>query len=240
MTIEGRDISYLLEKEVELVIKELAIKNQKLPEEPYIDRESGEIIPEQSGYIVDIPLTLSKVLSANEYESINIVKKKTKPTYTSEDIEKSNETIGYYKTGIHGSSDRIKNLKLASDAINNRLIWPNNIFSFNEIVGPRTPNRGYLPAPIIFKGETILDYGGGVCQIASTLYNAVTESELEIVERHTHSKPIGYVPVGKDATVYYGYKDLKFKNNKNNPIIVMSGIDQGYVWVKILGRGKNE
>ncbi|SHH91302.1 VanW like protein [Sporobacter termitidis DSM 10068] len=118
------------------------------------------------------------------------------------------------------------NVHLAARYIRGALVPPGETFSQNETAGPYTAERGYDSGPTYMGtlySETI---GGGVCKIASTLFNVAVLSDLAIVERHTHSMPVPYVPYGQDATVYYGAKDLKFKNTTGAPILIWAeGID---------------
>jgi len=120
-------------------------------------------------------------------------------------------------------------------SINNTLVWPGEVFSFNEATGPRTPERGYLPAPIILNGGFDVGYGGGVCQVSSTVYNAALLAKLPIIERHAHTKPVHYVPEGKDATVNYGYLDMKFMNNRDGPLIIKTTLQNGRIHVEFRG-----
>ncbi|MBO8158313.1 MAG: VanW family protein [Thermosyntropha sp.] len=216
-------------------MEELAVRYQKVPVEPAIDKITGEIIPEQDGIIVDVEKTLSKVLAADENEKLDLEIIKIHPRYSAEDLERVNRIIGSYYTYISGSYARFNNISLGSKAINNVIVWPEEVFSFNETVGPRTPERGYMPAPIIMMGSMDVGYGGGVCQVSSTLYNAVLKAGLEVIERHMHSKPVHYVPKEMDATVDYGSLDLKFKNNTLNPVIIKSEVKNGRLVVQIWG-----
>ena len=110
------------------------------------------------------------------------------------------------------------------------------MFSFNETVGPRTAKTGFRSAPVIMPDKSLQDdYGGGVCQSSSTVYNAALRADLEIVERYHHSFPIAYVPIGLDATVSYGGADLKFRNNKDLPIFIRTYSVGDNVYVEIYG-----
>lgn len=132
------------------------------------------------------------------------------------------------------NTPRVENLKLASIAIDNVIIRPGEIFSYNAHVGPTTRERGFEKAKIIVNGEEKEGYGGGVCQISSTLYNAAKNAGLEIIERHPHSKEVAYIEKGKDAATSYGGVDLKFKNTLTHPVRIDSYIDGNTVYVQIL------
>lgn len=226
----------LLPTEVRQVVLQMALQYYKSPREPRIDRESGLIMPEQPGQAVDVVTCTTRIVEAAPGERLDIVLIPIPPHHHGSEIARSQQVQGDYETWVNGSFQRHSNIRLASRGINNILLWPGEEFSFNDVVGPRSLERGYLPAPIILLGERSLDYGGGICQVSSTLYNAVEEAGLNIRERHQHSLEVGYVPKGRDATVTYGYLDFRFQNNRDHPIIIRAGMDGDRLWVKIMGR----
>lgn len=129
--------------------------------------------------------------------------------------------IGQYMTYFKAyNKERSHNISLATEAINNHVVFPGETFSFNKVVGKRTAEKGYLPAPIIIKGELSEGIGGGICQVSSTLYNSVDLAGLDIVQRYSHSKQVPYVPPGRDATVSWYGPDFQFKNTYNQPILI--------------------
>lgn len=237
VSMEGRDFSGLLPGEVSEAVRELALKHQRLPVEAALDKESGAIIKDQDGVFIDVASSAGKVLAAAPQQKLQLDRHPVSAQHRSEEIEKANKTLAYKESWLGGTYQRYSNICLAAASINNTLIWPGQEFSFNEIVGPRTPERGYQPAPIILMGTTDLDYGGGVCQAASTVYMAALSAGLKIIERHPHSKAVQYVPEGMDATVSYDDLDLRFANNHHGPIILKSGTSRGKVWVEIKGEG---
>jgi len=110
---------------------------------------------------------------------------------------------------------RAHNIELAAQKINNSVVEPGGEFSFNETVGPTTKRNGFKLGMIFNSGRRSQGYGGGVCQVSSTLYNAAKEAGMEVTERHEHSLDVGYIERGRDAATSYGVKDLKFKNPHN-------------------------
>jgi len=238
VTIQGEDVGRLLPEEVRTCVEHLAIRYQKVPSEPGLDKKTGNIIPEVNGCIISLEDNVEQIMSAQEGEKLQLKVISVYPKHTRYDIEEAKNIIGTYETWASGSEGRRNNINLAANAINNTLIWPDEVFSFNNVVGPRSMARGYLPAPIIMMGHTELDPGGGVCQVSSTLFNAAERAGVEIIERHQHSKPVRYVPIGKDATVSYGNLDLRFKNTLKGPIIIKAGMSGSKIWVNILGREK--
>lgn len=240
VTMEGQDLSGLLPAEVRSVVMELAIRNQKLPVEPALDKESGEIIEKQDGCIINVDSSVKKVLSATSNQQLRADKETIYARYSGEDLKRASQTLAYFDTWFTGSYQRYNNICLAAASINNSLLWPGQVLSFNEAVGPRTPERGYQPAPVILMGTTDLDYGGGICQVSSTVFNAAEKAGLKIIECHRHTKSVSYVPSGRDAAVSYGGLDLKFINNFSGPVIVKAGVKRGRVWAEIKGEGKQE
>jgi vancomycin resistance protein YoaR len=129
--------------------------------------------------------------------------------------------IGRYVTTFNPrNKKRANNIQLSMNAINNYVVFPGERFSFNKVVGKRTGAKGYLPAPVIVKGEFSEDIGGGICQVSSTLYNAVDNAGIKIVERFSHSRRVPYISPGRDATVSWYGPDFKFKNIYNQPVLI--------------------
>ncbi|ADL12809.1 VanW family protein [Acetohalobium arabaticum] len=133
--------------------------------------------------------------------------------------------LSIYTTPLKDDNpQRTNNIRIALQKLNNRIIQPQEEFSFNQQIGNLTPENGYQPAPAIINNRLQPAYGGGVCQASSTLYNTLLQAELKITERHPHSSPVDYVPQDRDATIVPNVKDLKFKNNKESPILIRSEI----------------
>jgi vancomycin resistance protein YoaR len=143
-------------------------------------------------------------------------------------------TIGSYATTLLDKDpDRINNIEIAIDEINGYTLQPGEVFSFNAIVGKRKAEKGYEKAKIIVNGKSKEGLGGGICQLSSTLYNAVRKADLEILERHSHSKPVPYVLKGQDAAVNYGTEDFKFRNSNDYPITIYVKLAGGKVYASI-------
>ncbi|WP_042342181.1 VanW family protein [Bacillus timonensis] len=142
--------------------------------------------------------------------------------------------IGQYVTHFNSSNkERSTNIALSAAAIDSYVLFQNETFSFNQVVGKRTAARGYQPAPEIIKGELIEGIGGGICQTSSTLFNAVDLAGVKIVERYSHSKRVGYVPPGRDATVSWYGPDFLFKNTYNQPILIRAKVYGGSLIVTV-------
>jgi len=149
-----------------------------------------------------------------------------------------------YSTSLENKEENtIYNIKLSSEVINGILVKPQEIFSFNKYVGPAEKADGYKESTIIANGIFVNGYGGGICQVSSTLYNAVLLANLQIVERYNHSvygEATKYVPLGQDAAIFYGFKDLKFKNNSEHTIAIFSKVFRDTLQVSIFGGNENK
>jgi vancomycin resistance protein YoaR len=132
--------------------------------------------------------------------------------------------------------NRSTNIRLASSILNGTVLAPGQVFSFNEVVGPRTEQRGFKFAHAFIGGKIVDEVGGGICQVSSTLYNAVLFSDLEVIERKNHTFTVAYVPKGQDATVSYGQADFKFRNSTRWPIKIKSWVtDDNRVHFSLIG-----
>ena len=131
------------------------------------------------------------------------------------------QKIGQYVTYFNSNNkSRSHNISLAAKAIDNHVVFPNEVFSFNQVVGKRTKDKGYMSAPIIVRGELSEGVGGGICQVSSTLFNAVDRAGLRIDQRYSHSRRVPYVPPGRDATVSWYGPDFRFQNKYNQPVLI--------------------
>ncbi|WP_227522017.1 VanW family protein [Bacillus solitudinis] len=162
----------------------------------------------------------------------------TAPTVTEEQLIGIDSHIlaefrTYYNSGVQGRS---KNIELSAAAIQDIVLGPGDDFSFNRTVGERTRERGYQEAKEIVNKEFIMGIGGGICQTSSTLFNAIDAAGLEVIERFTHSREIGYVQSGRDATVSWGGPDFRFRNPLPHPVIIRTQVShqRGELTVTVL------
>lgn len=144
-------------------------------------------------------------------------------------VKKTYEEIATYTTNIYDTDkNRIYNIKHACETLDGHIVSSGEEFSFNNTMGTMGEAEGYKKATgFDSNGKKVKMYGGGICQISSTLYNAVLIAELKVTERHAHSRRVYYVPKGKDATVYSGGPDLKFVNTTSSNIMICTSTD-GY------------
>ncbi len=156
---------------------------------------------------------------------------------TSADLKQIDGELGGYTTHFGGTGlSRGSNIALAAGHINGTLLRPGEVFSYNKVVGPRIGSAGFKDAPVIIKGELVPGVGGGVCQVSSTLYNAVLLSDLKIVHRAHHAFPVHYLPAGRDATVVDGSIDFQFQNNTPAPIYIAASARGGRLSFRLFGK----
>lgn len=144
--------------------------------------------------------------------------------------------ISSFSTPIQiDDNNRDANMEITAKKINGTIVKQGEEFSFNQVVGSPTEEKGYEKAGVFVNGKKVKGYGGGNCQVSTTIYNAVLGvKNLEVTERHEHGKEVGYVKKGKDATVAYDSLDLKFKNNTKNDIKLLVTVDEKNVTARIL------
>lgn len=193
------------------------------------NKESNNDVKNNAGENISYDYTISNIASNSESNNTTEVNRG----------ETNSETdLSSFSTKIYTPNDsgRQNNITLSCSKINGTIVKSGETFSFCDTVGKATPEAGYQKADIFDKdGNTIKGYGGGNCQISSTLYNAVLAvSSLTIVERHEHSKEVYYVPLGKDAAVAYGSIDFKFKNDSDYDIKLYCSNTTNSVDVKIV------
>jgi len=165
----------------------------------------------------------------------------TEPAVTTEQMAQNFTLIAAYTTETTNDRNRNTNIELACQAINGTALMPGETFSFNEATGQRTTAKGYKSAGAIAAGQSIEEVGGGICQVSSTLFNAVARADLEIVSRSPHAWPSNYVNIGEDATVNWPNLDFKFKNNTDSPVFVITYYKDrrmsAEIWGLSLGKG---
>lgn len=170
-------------------------------------------------------------------DEYNVALKYTRADVTVNDLGQDAfpDELGSFVTKYSNNANRTTNLRLASNKINGTVIMPGDTFSYNKIVGERTIAAGYKNASVFENGRIVDGLGGGICQVSTTLYNAVLYANLQIVERTNHMFLAGYADGGRDATVAYGSLDFRFKNNRTYPIKIESRVENGYCTVKVYG-----
>lgn len=193
-----------------------------------MDPETFAVTDAVVGVDFDVQALKAAYDQAKEGETFSIPVTLTQPKETKQSLESKlfRDVLGEGSTVLSGTANRQFNVKLAAEACNGAIILPGEIFSFNGQTGSRSASMGYKTATVYSGGKTVEEVGGGVCQTSSTIYYALLHSALEVVERRNHGYNTDYVPVGMDATVYYGLTDFQFKNNTEYPIKVTIAPEQ--------------
>ncbi|MGL4656464.1 MAG: VanW family protein [Sarcina sp.] len=169
-------------------------------------------------------------------DTIEIPVREQLPKVTDEIISEIDGKFGSASTSFStGDWNRVENLKVATRNINGTVLMPGETFSYNDVVGERTIERGFKSGASFSGSEVVQTIGGGICQISTTLYQAVMKSGIRSVERTNHSMRVGYAAPSEDATVSWGYLDYKFKNTYNSPIFIQGIITDGIVTFNVFG-----
>jgi len=208
-----------------------------------IDGDRISIVDDIEGQMLDEDELKARIASNlwAQNKTLKIPVKKYRADITKEDLAalEIREKVAEYSTKFNkAQKGRTKNIQLAAEQINGLILLPGDVFSFNQVVGERTRDKGYQEAPVFINNQTVSDIGGGVCQVSSTLYNLALLMNLEIIERTNHSLPVSYVPLGRDATVNYGTIDLKFKNNTNSNLLLVTEVVDDTITAKFFGKEK--
>lgn len=172
-----------------------------------------------------------------EDASIELLTEKDEPRGTKEELATIQDLLGSYSTNfgtvING---RTNNIKTGASKLNGLVVYPGETISVSEAIGPTTAENGYYPAGSYENGTTVETYGGGICQVSTTLYNAVIRAELEVVTRAAHSMVVSYVEPSMDAAIADGIKDFQFKNNQETPVYIEGYTSGGNLYFNIYGK----
>lgn len=222
----------LKDKTAKSVVKEKAVPLASHAVDASITiEESGPVITEaKEGKTVDIPKSIDALEQYLNTEwkhkdfSIKMVMKKEQPKVKEKDLQSITDELGSFSTDA-GGGERWKNLKTGAEMLNGTVLMPGEEASVHDLTAPYDGEHGYVPAGSYENGQVVDSYGGGICQVSTTLYNALLYSEVEITKRYPHSMLINYVEPSRDAAIAGDTKDLKFKNNYDTPIYIHGGID---------------
>mgnify|MGYP004519723783 FL=1 len=236
----GKEINIEVEEQQpqEIDLSKIHEELYKEPVNAYYTTDPYTVHPSEDGVDFKISMEEAENLLQQDQEEYIIPLKVTVPEITTKMIgtEAFPDLISEFSTKYSQSQrDRTTNLKLAAEKINGTVLMPGEVFSYNTVVGKRTIDAGYKEAKIYVNGEVVDGLGGGICQVSSTLYNAVLYANLEIVERRNHQFVPSYAGAGLDATVVYGSIDFQFKNTRNYPIKIQCSVDRGICNFQIYG-----
>ena len=207
------------------------------PVNAYYDKSTNEIISEKDGYGFDLDKAKKSLSEAKFGTTIEIPFTALKAEITSETISEMlfRDTLATYTGSSTSNSNRDTNLRVACEAINGLILYPGDVFSYNDTLGERTTERGYRPGPSYAGNATVMTVGGGICQVSSALYYCALKAEMQIVLRQNHGLMPSYMPVGFDATVSWGSIDFRFKNNSDYPVRIEASASEGKTTVTLIG-----
>lgn len=208
----------------------------KQVKDAYYTNDPFTIYLEEEGIDFDVDNAKAMLTETKDEYQIDLII--TKPTKTTKDIgtEAFPDLLGTCSTNYQASNtNRTTNLILASNKINGTVLLPNEEFSYNKIVGERTIAAGYKSAATFSNGKVVDGLGGGICQISSTLYDAVVFANLNVTTRRNHQFVTSYLPAGKDATVVWGSQDFKFVNSRKYPIRITATVENGVATIQVWG-----
>lgn len=219
---------------------------EKVAEEYNRDAEEGDITfangyPEvtggETGIAVNVDQSVSSIMKALEGDGteLTVVAEVQKPSVTKEELSQVKDVLGTATTYYGSSYERNTNVEVGASKINGTLIMPGETFSVTAAVTPFNADNGYYPAPSYESGQVVDTYGGGICQVSTTLYNAVLKAELQVDERHNHTMLVSYVDPSKDAAIAEGLMDFVFTNNTDAPIYIYGVGYQGTLNFTIYG-----
>lgn len=210
----------------------------KEAKDAYYTKDPFAVYPSSNGLDFDISVDEAKQMVSTPSETYTIPLKTLYPDVTTNEIgtEAFPDKLATYSTSYASSNaNRSTNIALAASKINGTVLMPGEEFSFNGTVGKRTAANGFKTATVYSNGQVTTDYGGGICQVSSTLYNTVLKANLEITNRVNHTFTVGYVPIGLDATVSWGSPDFKFKNNRSYPIKIVATTSNKRLTISVFG-----
>ena len=210
----------------------------KEPQDAYVEKNPTIVHPEVDGVDFKISISEAQKLLEEDKKEYTIPLKITKPKKTISNLGEDAfpDLISTFSTRFDaGNYNRNANIKLATKKVNGTVIMPGENFSFNTILGPITFEAGFKEGTAYVGGKIVPSVGGGVCQVSSTIYNTALLANLEIVERSNHMFTTGYVAESRDATIYYGSLDFRFKNTRKYPIKIVASASGGVCKVSIYG-----
>lgn len=212
------------------------------PTDAIMDMSTFTISGGTYGYEFDLAQAQSLLAQAGPGEELRISFTRTEPAVTAASLSALlfRDVLASHSTSYTNNANRTNNLYLACESIDGLLLFPGEVFSYNAALGERTAEKGYLSAGTIEAGGVVDSLGGGICQVSSTLYYCTLVADLEIVEHYNHGYPVGYVPLGMDATVSWGSLDFKFRNNTRYPLRIEAWLEDGQVHIQLVGTDEKD
>jgi vancomycin resistance protein YoaR len=215
------------------------------PVDGTLKRENGEFtyVAGKSGHELDMEASVAAIMNYvasgdfDKTDKVELVTEEKKPRGTEEELSAVKDVLGKYSTDYSASSAaRAQNVQNGASKINGTLLYPGDKFSVATALNPMTAENGYAPAPSYENGSVVDTYGGGICQVSTTLYNAVIRSELKVLKRSAHSMMVHYVQPSQDAAIAGTYKDFQFQNNSKYPVYIEGVASGGIITFTVYGK----
>lgn len=234
------DVAYAPnEQAVKTYVEKLAAEYNRDPEEGDITFSNGypEVTGGETGIAVNVDQSVSTIMKElkGDGTELTVVAEVQKPSVTKEELSLVKDVLGTATTYYGSSYERNTNVEVGASKINGTLLMPGESFSVTAAVTPFNADNGYYPAPSYESGQVVDTYGGGICQVSTTLYNAVLKAELQVNERHNHTMLVSYVDPSKDAAIAEGLMDFVFTNNTDAPVYIYGVGYQGTLNFTIYG-----
>ncbi|MGN0242261.1 MAG: VanW family protein [Candidatus Weimeria sp.] len=215
------------------------------PVDGTLKRENGEFtyVAGKSGHELDLEASVAAITNYvasgdfDKTDNVELVTEEKKPRGTEEELSAVKDVLGTYSTDYSASSAaRAQNVQNGASKINGTLLYPGDKFSVATALNPMTAENGYAPAPSYENGSVVDTYGGGICQVSTTLYNAVIRAELKVLKRSAHSMMVHYVQPSQDAAIAGTYKDFQFQNNSKYPVYIEGVASGGIITFTVYGK----
>lgn len=205
-----------------------------------LDMQTYELVPGTFGYHFDMEKAREMIAQADFGDVVSIPMEAYEPEVCGDEVY-FRDVLGDCETKHNTDENRNTNLRLVCQFLDGYVIQPGEEFSYNMAVGERTEERGFMPATVFSGNRKSKDFGGGVCQGSTTLYNCLLEADMEILERHGHGALVTYIPLGLDAAVNWSTEtDLIFRNNSHFPVKIQAEVSDGYMKMKLLGTDEKD
>lgn len=223
------DIDYSVDKSsIQKVLEEKEDVFNREPTDAQLSTENGgfEVVQGENGIELNVEKSVKKILKYlksdwdGQNTTIELEADIKEPECTTEDLASITDVLGTATTYYGSTTGRNKNVETGAEKLNGHILMPGESFSVTDAVVPFTEENGYELAPSYESGKVVDSYGGGICQVSTTLYNAVLNAELEVLERHNHTMIVTYVDPSKDAAIAEGLMDLRFANNTDYPVYI--------------------
>lgn len=235
VTVDAESLTNPRSLDLDAIHRELSAS----PQDAVLDLEQGVVLPAVYGYGFDLEAARQQLQVAQPGDRLSIPMETIAPGRCSEDLY-FQDVLGSYVSGHSTLGNITNNLQLICRALDGIVLQPGEVFSYNDALGERTVERGYLYGPSFSGMEESRSPGGGVCQGSSVLHVCVLEADLEVVERVSHGMPVGYTPLGQDAAVSWGGPDFRFRNTTRFPIRIVAEYRDNDIRFQLLGTDEKD